>query len=287
MKKFTRIKKWTKDIVIIIFAGLIFSLGLHCFTAPNAIAPGGVVGIATIVSTIVPISVGLLYLLFNIPLILIGLYFLGWRRMLKTLICVGVITTATDFLFINLPVYEGDKILAAIFGGVLFGTGMGLIYVREGTSGGIDIVNRIINKKRPHLRMGAIMLTMDAVIISAAMLVFKSLESGLYAMIAIFVSGRIVDLVLYGRLEGKLMFIFSDLYEQIARRILHEEGRGVTFLKGVGAYSGVDKSVICCAVHNNQYARIKRKIGEVDERAFIVIANVREVLGNGFGENTT
>jgi uncharacterized membrane-anchored protein YitT (DUF2179 family) len=223
--------------------------------------------------------------MFNIPLIIVGIFKLGKKRMIKTLVSVGVITAATDFLFVNLPVYSGDKIIAAVFGGLLFGTGMGLIYVREGTSGGIDIINRIINKKRPHLRMGAIMLFMDAVIISAAMVVFGSIESGLYAIIAIFVSGRVVDIILYGRLEGKFMFIFSENYEQITDRILREEGRGVTFLKGTGAYTRADTNVICCAVHNNQYARIKRKIAEVDESAFIVITNIREVLGNGFGEN--
>jgi uncharacterized membrane-anchored protein YitT (DUF2179 family) len=123
------------------------------------------------------------------------------------------------------------------------------------------------------------------VIISAAMLVFRSLESGLYAIIAIFVSGRVVDVILYGRREGKLMFIFSDEHERIAGRILSEEGRGVTFLKGTGAYSGADRNVICCAVQNNQYARVKRKVGEVDKSAFIIITNIREVLGNGFEAN--
>jgi uncharacterized membrane-anchored protein YitT (DUF2179 family) len=119
------------------------------------------------------------------------------------------------------------------------------------------------------------------------MLVFRSIESGLYAIIAIFVSGRVVDLILYGKLEGKFMFVFSEKHGQVAEKILTEEGRGVTFLKGVGAYSGEGKSVICCAVHNNQYARIKRKISEIDENAFIVITNICEVLGNGFGENVS
>ena len=283
------ITRWSKDIAIIIIAALLYSLGLHCFTAPNGIAPGGVVGIAIIVShfsgTLLGIaspSVGTLYAVFNIPLIIIGAFALGRRRMVKTLVSVAVITLATDWLFLGIPVYTGDKILAAVFGGVLFGAGLGLIYLREGTTGGIDIVNRIINKKRPHLRMGAIMVTSDAVVIMAAMLAFQSIESGLYAIIAIFVSGRITDLMVYGGLEGKLMLIFSDEYEQISRKILTEEGRGVTFLKGIGGYSGEEKNVICCAVAKNQYVRVKRKISEIDKRAFIVIASAGEVLGEGF-----
>jgi len=265
----------------------VFSLGLHCFTAPNEIAPGGVVGIATIVNSFVSVSIGTLYLLFNIPLIILGVIFLGKRRMVKTLVSVGVITAATDFLYVNIPVYTGDKILAAVFGGVLFGVGLGLIYVREGTSGGIDIVNRIINKNRPHLRMGAIMVVSDAVIIGAAMLFFGSIESGLYAMIAIFVSGRVADLLLYGNLEGKLLLIFSEKYDIISEKILTEFGRGVTFLKGTGAYSGSERNVICCAVPKNQYVRIKRKISEIDSSAFIVITSAKEVLGNGFNANSS
>jgi len=205
--------------------------------------------------------------------------------MVKTIFAVASITVASDWLFVSLPVYRGDKILAAIFGGLLLGLGMGFIYLRESTSGGIDIINRIINKKSPHLKMGAIMLASDAVIISAAMLAFGSIESGLYAIISIFVSGRVVDLILYGSLEGKLLFIFSEKYEQITQVILTEERRGVTFLKGQGAYSGNDRNVICCAVQKNQYARIKRKIGEIDKSAFIVITNIGEVLGEGFREN--
>ncbi|MCL2036681.1 MAG: YitT family protein [Oscillospiraceae bacterium] len=284
-KKAKRFKRWLNDIWIIIFAALIYSLGLHCFTAPNGIAPGGIIGLAIIVNSFTPVSVGVLYALFNVPLIILGVFSLGKRHMVKTLIAVAVITAATDWLFVRFPVYEGDKILAAVFGGVFFGCGLGLIYLRESTSGGIDILNRIINKKRPHLRMGVIMLAMDAVVIAAAMLVFGSIESGLYAIIAIFVSGRVVDIILYGRKEGKLLLVFSPEHEKITRKILTEEGRGVTFLKAVGAYSREDSNVICCAVQNNQYARIKRKIGEIDKSAFIVITNIREVLGNGFEAN--
>jgi uncharacterized membrane-anchored protein YitT (DUF2179 family) len=283
-----RVQRWIKDILLIAAAALIFSLGLHCFTVPNEIAPGGVIGIATIINSFLPVSVGTVYALFNVPLIIVGIRYLGKKRMIKTLVSVGVITAATDFILVwaNVPTYTGDKILAAIFGGILFGAGLGLIYVREGTSGGIDIVNRIINEKCPHLKMGAIMLVTDAVIITAAMFVFRSAEAGLYAMIAIFVSGRVADLILYGRLEGKLMFVFSEKYDEITQRILSEEGRGVTFLKGTGAYSGEDRNVICCAVYSNQYARIKRKIGEIDSTAFIVIANIKEAFGNGFNENS-
>jgi len=280
-----RLINYIGDVFLIILGSLVYSLGLHCFTAPNGIAPGGVIGVATVAHSFAPLQVGTLYALFNLPLLIIGFIRLGKARMIKTVLSVAVITAATDFLYVGLPVYKGDKVLAALFGGALFGFGMGLIYVREGTSGGIDIVNRIINKKSPHLRMGAIGFASDAVIIAGAMLAYRNIESGLYAIIAIFVSGRVVDLILYGSLEGKLLYIFSDEFAEITKMILFEEKRGATILKGVGAYSGAERDVVCCAVQKNQYARIKRRVAEIDKDAFIIITNAGEVFGKGFSEN--
>jgi len=287
--KRVRLRKWILDIAIIIIASLVYSLGVHSFSAPNGIVPGGIIGLATVINNFAPIPIGTLFLLINVPLIAVGFKLLGKRRMFKTLISVAVITVATDWLFVGLiagipavPTYTGDKLLASIFSGVLFGAGSGMVFLREGTTGGIDIVNRIINKFNPHLRMGGIILASNAVVITAAMLAFGSLESGLYAIIAIFVSGRVTDLILYGGLEGKMLLIFSEKFDEIARRIIVEEGRGVTFLKGTGAFTGDDKNVICCAVHNNQYARVKRRAREIDPRCFIIITNAREVFGEGF-----
>jgi len=205
--------------------------------------------------------------------------------MVKTIVAVAVITVATDYVFAAVPVYDGEKILAALFGGVILGTGQGLIYLREGTSGGIDITNRLIYKKVPHMSLGKITLAVDAVIISASMVAFKSVEAGLFAIVAIFVSGRVLDTLIYGGLQGKILFIFSDEYEEISRKILDEHHRGVTLLSGTGAYSGQERKVICCAVQKNQYVKIKRIAAETDPGAFIIIANAGEVLGEGFSQN--
>jgi len=289
-----RLQKWVIDIVIIIIASLIYSIGIHSFTVPNDVVPGGVVGLAIVINNFLPISVGILFAAINVPLIIIGFKMLGKSRMIKTLISVAVITAATEWLFVGffdfisipaLPVYTGDTLLASIFGGVLFGVGTGLVFSREGTTGGIDIINRTINKVNPHLRLGGIVVATNAVIITAAMITFQSLESGLYAIIAIFVHGKVTDLILYGKLEGKLLLIFSDEYEEIAKRIIAEEGRGVTFLNGVGAFTGNEKNVICCAVHNNQYAKVKKIARKLDPTCFMIITNAREVFGEGFKES--
>lgn len=271
------------EFVMIIIASLIYSIGFHCFTAPNNIAPGGASGIAVVVNNLTGLSVGLIYGLINLPLIVIGFIFLGKKLMAKTIISIIVITVATDFLYVNIPVYKGDLILAAIFGGFLMGAGLGLNYLCESTSGGTDIVNKILNKRLPHISLGKITFATDMAVIVFAMAVFQNIESGLYAIISMFVASKMVDILIYGSYEGKMMLIFSDKYDEISAKIM-TTGRGVTYLKGEGAFSGEQKNVICCAVHKNEYVKVKRYVKEIDPAAFVVISNANEVLGQGFQE---
>ncbi len=283
-----KILRWVIDIILVIFGASLYSVGLHCFASPNDIASGGVGGISIIINELTNISVGLLYGVINVPLIIIGFIFLGKKMMIKTMIGVATITAATDWLLpmINIPVYSGgDKLLAAIFGGIFFGAGMGLVYLREGTTGGTDIINKLINKKFPHFSMGVIMLSTDAVVIVASMIVFGTIEAGLYSMISIFIASKVMDMILYGSFEGKMLLIFSDNYEEISEYIMNSLERGVTWLNGEGAYSKKEKHIICCAVHKNEYSKVKRKVKEIDPGAFIIITNAGEVLGMGFHDN--
>lgn len=278
--------RWIIDLIVIIMGSTVYSMGLHCFSVPNDIAAGGVAGISTLINAVADINVGILYGIINIPLIIIGFIFLGKKMMIKTFISVVVTTLATDYLLAPVPVYEGgDKLLASIFAGILFGAGLGVVYLREGTSGGTDIINKLINKKYPHFSLGAIMLGTDAVIIGASMLVYGTIEAGLYAIIAIFICSKVMDMILYGSFEGKMLLIFSDKYEEISNYIMSALSRGVTLLDGTGAYSHKEKHIICCAVHKNEYTKIKRKVKEIDPHAFIIINNAGEVLGEGFHAN--
>jgi uncharacterized membrane-anchored protein YitT (DUF2179 family) len=274
--------RWITDVFIILISAAVYALGIHCFTAPAKIVPGGVTGISTIIYEFTGISIGLMYGLINIPLIIIGFIFLGKKLMIRTILSVAAITVFTDYVFINLPVYKGDMIISSLFGGVFFGVGLGLMYLREGTSGGMDIVNKIINKYIPHISLGKITILMDAVIVIGAMLVFRTIEVGLYAIITIFVCGKVIDFIIYGIYEGKMLLIFSDQYQEISRGIIKDFGRGVTLLNGSGAYSGNEKRVICCAVQKNEYTKIKRLVKQIDPAAFIIITNAGEVLGEGF-----
>lgn len=280
------LRRWIIDIVLIIFGSTAYAAGIHCFSAPNDIAPGGVAGVATLLNSATGIDISIWYGLINVPLIIIGFIFLGKKMMIKTFVAVAVTTFMTDYGLFWLPVYEnGEKLLAALSGGIFFGLGLGIVYFREGTTGGTDIINKLINKKFPHFSLGAIMLGTDAVVIAASMIVFKSFEAGLYAIIAIFIGSKIMDMILYGSYEGKMLLIFSNRYHEISEYVMVNLNRGVTWLNATGAYSEKNMQVICCAVHKSEYSKIKRKVKEIDPRAFIIISSVGEVLGEGFREN--
>lgn len=278
--------RWVVDIIIIFFGATAYSIGLHCFSVPNDIVAGGVGGIATLINAVTGINVGILYGIINAPLIIVGFIFLGKKMMVKTFFAVAVMTVMTDYGLAAAPVYEnGDRLLATVFAGIFFGAGLGVVYLREGTTGGTDIINKLINKKYPHFSLGAIMLGTDAVVIAASMLVYGNIESGLYAIIAIFICSKVMDMILYGSFEGKMLLIFSDKYHEISEYVMKSLNRGVTWLNATGAYSEKDKQVICCAVHKNEYSKIKRKVKEIDPHAFIIITNAGEVLGEGFHAN--
>mgnify|MGYP001115708967 CR=1 FL=1 len=278
--------RWVLDIICIILGSTSYSMGLHCFSAPNGIAAGGVAGISTLINAVADINVGILYGIINVPLIIVGFIFLGKKMMIKTFLSVSVTTLMTDYGLSFVPVYQdGDKMLAAIFAGIFFGLGLGVVYLREGTTGGTDIINKLINRKYPHFSLGAIMLGTDAIIITASIFVYGTLEAGLYAIIAIFISSKVMDMILYGSYEGKMLLIFSDKYQEISEYVMKSLDRGVTWLNATGAYSEKSKQVICCAVHKSEYSKIKRKVKEIDPKAFIIISNAGEVLGEGFHAN--
>ncbi len=276
--------KWLVDIPLLILGSIIYSAGINCFTAPNDIAPGGIGGLATVISYLTnhTVSIGLVFGLANIPLIIAGFLRLGKALMARTVLAVAVTTVCTDFLSGLFPVYVGDRIIAAVFGGVLMGAGLGIVYNRDGTTGGTDIINKIIQKAKPHLSLGFIMMITDAVVVLVSILAFGNLESGLYAIIAIFVSSRLMDYILYGGREGKAVLIFSEKAEEIGKAITTNISRGATYLKGQGVYTGADKNVICCAVPKNEYVKLKRIVREYDAKAFIITATADEVLGEGF-----
>lgn len=278
------VKRWALDTLIIIFGAGVYALGVHCFTAPNNIAPGGVTGIATIISYVTGAKLGTLISVINIPLLIAGFILLNRKTMIKTLIGVASLSLMTDYVLKDIPVYIADNgggILASIFGGLLMGAGLGIVYAREGTTGGTDIINKIINRFRPDIKLGQISFLINAGVALSGYFVYKNLDVVLYAIVSVFVQAKVIDMLVYGGLEGKFLMIFSEKPQEIAERLLKQK-RGVTLLKGEGAYSGEERQVVCIAVHKNEYVKVKRIVKETDPNAFVIITGASEVLGKGF-----
>lgn len=276
--------EWIVDIAVIAAAAAIFSVGAVCFISPNNIAPGGGTGIAIILQKLTDLSLGTLIAAVNIPLIIAGFILLSKKTMIKTLISVVIITVMTDYVFVEMPPYVadgGNGILAAVFGGVLLGAGVGLTYWREATSGGTDIVAKILNKYFPHLTLGKIQLLADAAVVLAGLAVFRDLNAALYAVISIFVQSKVVDMIVYGGQECRFLLVFSDKPKKLAEQLLKQD-RGVTLLDGEGAYTGSPRKVIATAVYKSDYAKVKRIIKETDPAAFVITTGASEVLGKGF-----
>ena len=285
MQRKRRVLRWLIDIIMIIIAAAVYSLGIHCFISPNDIAPGGVTGIAIIVSGLTPLKVGTLIFAFNIPLMILGFIFLGKATMIKTLISVSMITVFTDTLSEFMPTYDaqgGNGIMAAIFGGALMGIGLGLNYLHESTSGGSDIIIKMIQKRAPDLKIGAITAVLDVFVVGLGMLVYRNINVVLFAVVAIFVQSKFIDFLVYGTQESRFLMIFSEQSQEIAQRLLAQE-RGVTLFKAKGAYSGSEREVIATAVHRTAYSKVKRIVREIDPNAFVITTSAGEVLGEGFG----
>ena len=279
-------KEWLKrlpmDLLMDIVGGTIFAIGLNCFASPNDIAPGGVSGIAVILNYLFDAPLGASILGINIPLLILAWLYLGHDLTLHTLKTLLVQSVIVDSIAVYLPAYSGDKILAALFGGVCIGLGISLVFLRGSTTGGTDIVSRLLQRRWPYMPIGKTMILVDAVVVAASMVVFRNIETGLYALISIFVSGSVIDTVMGGQNTGRMVLIVSDNHTAIAQGIMEKMGRGATLLNATGAYSGAERKVVLCAVRNNEYPRLRELIKQCDPQAFLITTNVNEVLGEGF-----
>jgi len=270
------------DVLLVLLGTAIYGFGLYYFIEPINVAPGGVAGISIILNYLFNLPVGLMNTLINIPLLLIGWKYMGREFIWKTLLSLGSFNIFYDYVFSFVNPYAGDKILACLFGGVLVGAGLGIVFARAGSTGGMDIVNKLVNKKYRHIPIGKIMLFTDFVVILISVFAFGAIESALYAVIVIYLSSQLMDMVIYGFDKGKLIYVFSDFHQEIAENIIKNIQRGVTYLDGEGAYTGQKKRILICAVRNNEWYRVKKIVYEIDPTAFIIVSDTAEVSGEGF-----
>jgi uncharacterized membrane-anchored protein YitT (DUF2179 family) len=296
MKPLKLLKNW-KDYLWITVGSFITAISINVFMVPFKIAPGGVSGVATVLHYLSfgKLPVGTTMLALNVPLFLAGIRFIGKKFVIRTLYSTILLSLFIDFSesmstyfvvnylsrlenYVSTP----DLLLYSIVGGALMGIGLGIVFRFGATTGGSDLAARIVNHFKPNLTMGQIILMIDSSVIIFASISFKSFQLGLYSIVTLFVSSKVIDAVLEGVNFAKAVFIISDKSDQIAVRILKELERGVTALKGTGMYTGTDKKVLLCVLHRGQIPILKEITREVDERAFVILADVREVLGEGF-----
>ena len=278
----TKLKVFFSDTLFFILGSLSFSFAVNMFTAPNGIAQGGFTGLSIIINRLAGLPIGVTMICLNVPLFILSYIILGKSFILKTIIATVTTSVMIDVLAPLIPRYEGEKILAALFGGLLAGLGLGLVFVRGATTGGTDILGKLVKKYKPHMAMGMLVLIMDMVVVLASGFVFKSIESILYAIIVFFVSSRVINYLLYGTGNGKMLMVVTDKAEEIAAAITGETRRGVTLLPAKGAYTGEEKKMLLCVVRASEVAGIRKIIMRYDENPFIIISEAGEILGLGF-----
>ena len=261
---------------------ILYAIGVNCFSVPNNIAQSGVTGIAVILNHLFDVPVGTVNFALNIPLLILMMIFLGKQLVARTLWVTVLLSTAIDVIAVFAPEYTGDKILAALFCGLFQGAGLGLIMITGATSGGTDIVARLAHKRWPHITVGSVVLIADAVVVATGMFVFKSIESGLYAIILIYVSTKVIDSMIYGTGNGKMLMIVSEKADEVSKAIVSSSPRGVSIIPAVGAYTGNSKNILLCVARKHEISGIIKTVKSVDDKTFIIVSEANEILGKGF-----
>lgn len=262
-------------------AAFIYAMGISLFLSPNSLAPGGVTGIAVILSKFTVLQTGTWILVLNFPILFVGSRKFGRTFIISTLYCTVLSSFLSNVLDCFGPLTE-DCLLAALFGGSLIAIGLGVILKNGASTGGMDIVIKLIQRQFPHLKTGALLLLLDAIVVTVAALVLQNLERALYAGVSVIVTSFVLDVVLYGREEAKLFLIISDQASVITGRFLEELQVGATLLKGSGAYSAREKKVILCIMHKNLAPRAENIVKKEDPGAFMIISNASEIYGEGY-----
>ena len=272
-----------KNVLMIITGAAIFSFGFVHFNMQNALGEGGFSGITLILYFAFNLDVSLMNLLLNIPIFIIG-----WKLLGKKVFYYTIIGTISVSVFLKIfQVYErqlglqDDLFLASLFAGVFVGVGLGIIFRAGGTTGGVDIIARLVQKYFGW-SIGKTMFVFDAVVILVSWVTFLDMRSMMYTLVAVFVGARVIDFVQEGGYAARGAFIISDHQDAIANRIISEMGRGVTVLKGYGHYTKKDREILYCVISKNEMIRLKNIITSVDPHAFVSVTETNDVMGEGF-----
>lgn len=286
-------RKTILEYVLILAGGAIMAIGINSFYDANQLVTGGVTGLAIIVheltkNTAFPFPLWLTNIVLNIPLFILGAKTLGRRFLIRTSFATIYLSATLYFARYIPPVTTGDSdlILIAIFGGVLSGVGLGLVFRSSATTGGSDLAASIVQSRLKHISVSRIMFVVDSLIILLGLFVFGPTKA-MYAVVSVYISSKIIEAILEGLSFAKAAFIISSRPDDIAGRLLHELERGATGLHGRGLYTGLDKMMILCVVSSKEVVNLKEIVHEIDPGAFVIVTDVREVMGVGFSPPET
>ena len=281
-------KSMLTDLLFIFGGSVCYAVAIGMFSDPNDIAPGGLTGVAILLNYLFDwIPVGVATIVMNVPLLIVSWFVLSKYMVLRTLwgillssVLTDVLTPYVSGLFL---VSDGrNPLLVCIFGGALLGLGVGLIMRRGGTTGGSEVISRLLEKKYPHMSVGTLILGVDAVVITLSAVVYGRVEQALYAVVFVFVGSQIIDRVVYGGRSGKMIMIMSKKQPEITEAIMHKVNRGVTLLKSQGGYSGQDQNTMLVAVRKDEVFRLRKTVFDIDPDAFLMMLTTDEVRGLGF-----
>lgn len=276
-------KRIAKDISISILGCIIAAFGTSQFLLPNKLSTGGFSGIATILYYFFKFNMGTTIIILNIPLFIFAYFRLGKYFVTKTVISTILFSYFIDF-FENMGALVNDRFLASIYGGILMGIGLALIFKVECSTGGTDLIANLVQSFNSNVRVGKVLELIDFSVVLLNLLFFKDLEIGLYSFIAIYLYGRMLDLFFEGINFSKMMYIISDKYEEISKAINLDLKSGATGFYGKGLYSGTERIIIMCVTKRKNIIKIKEIAKKIDKNVFIIITDAREVYGLGFKE---
>lgn len=272
-------------IVTVLAASTLFAVAINMFFSPQKIVIGGATGIATVLNILFNTPIGLMIIVINVPLVIINWRIFGFRFVIKTIIGTAVSSIITD-IFVFLPSLTDDRLLAAIFGGICMGAGLGLFFSKGYTTGGTDLVSCLLKRRFPNFSNATFIFIVDMVVVIASSIVFKDFTDVFYSLIAILAASATIDVVISGVNRAILALIITDKAEEVSRMILNDLNRGTTLLSGKGGFTLKDKQVIMCVVKKSQIYDLKQNVNMISPESFMVLTSAAEVRGVGFETET-
>ena len=275
-----------KCVALLTVGAFIYGFGIAVFLDPNHLAPGGVSGLSIIINSMLDIGTGVWIFIINIPIMIIGLIVFKFKFLMGTLYVTALSSAIIEIIdrgFSHLiPDMHDHLLIAAAAGGVLVAIGIGLVFRGGGSTGGFDIIVKLLRRKFRHMKTGALYLVLDIAVLTLSAIAFHDVLVAMYAVVTVFTNSVVLDMVLYGKDNAKMVYIITDTPDAVADRLMKEVETGVTMLHGEGAYTRKNKKVLMCVLHDHQYPQLRDIVKQEDKHAFLIVTKATEIFGEGY-----